>query len=267
VKIGCQPQATPLRHPLSAGHELPTARKNILLLSCEHGGREVPTAYATLFYGLDALLDSHRGWDPGALELGLQMAREFGVPLYAATTTRLLVELNRSLGHAQLFSAVTRPLSSGSRQEIIDRYYRPHRDAVEAEVARHVACGHRVLHIASHSFTPTLDGVARSADVAWLYDPRRAGEVAFSAAWMKALAQRAPALRLRRNYPYRGRGDGLTSLLRKRYPDAHYVGVELEVNQRFVAQGGAPWDGLREKLIGSLKTVGSPASPAGTKVR
>ena len=58
---------------------------------------------------------------------------------------------------------------------------------------------------------------------------------------MLALAQLAPELRLRRNYPYQGRGDGLTALLRKRHPDAAYVGIELEVNQRFVEQGGAPW--------------------------
>ncbi len=48
--------------------------------------------------------------------------------------------------------------------------------------------------------------------------------------------QLAPELRLRRNYPYQGRGDGLTASLRKHHPDAAYVGIELEVNQRFVEQ-------------------------------
>jgi predicted N-formylglutamate amidohydrolase len=208
-----------------------------------------------LFTGLDDLLDSHRGWDAGALELGLQMAKRFGVPLHAATTTRLLVDLNRSIGHSQLFSQVTCPLSPARRQEIVDQHYRPHRDAVEATVARHIASGHRVVHIASHSFTPTLGGVDRRADVAWLYDPRRPGEVAFALAWMLDFALRAPELRVRRNYPYRGRGDGLTSLLRKHYPDEAYVGIELEVNQRFVAHGGAPWEDLRAKIIDSLDQV------------
>jgi len=59
-------------------------------------------------------------------------------------------------------------------------------------------------------------------------------------------------LRLRRNYPYQGRGDGLTASLRKRYPDETYVGIELEVNQGLVERSGAPWDGLRTKLIDSL---------------
>lgn len=244
--------------------QLENARKNLIVISCEHGGREVPGAYATLFSDRESLLDSHRGWDPGALELGLQMANRFGVPLHAATTTRLLIDLNRSIGHRQLFSEVTRRLSPARRQEIIDQYYRPHRDAVEGAIARHIAAGHRVLHIASHSFTPTLHGVDRHADVAWLYDPRRPSEVAFTVAWMKDVAQRAPELRLRRNYPYRGWGDGLTALLRKRYPDEAYVGIELELNQCFVSRGGAPWVDLRAKLVDSLAQTFAHAAGSST---
>lgn len=232
-----------------------TARKYILVITCEHGGREVPAAWSALFSGFEALLDSHRGWDAGALELAQQMADRFAVPLHAATTTRLLVDLNRSVGHRQLFSEVTRALSAARRRDIVARHYRPYRDAVEAAVAGHIAAGQRVVHIASHSFTPTLNGVDRRADVAWLYDPSRRGESDFAKAWMMEFAQRAPAMGVRRNYPYQGRGDGLTSLLRKRYPDDAYVGIELEVNQRFVLAGGAPWDAVRTQVIDSLATT------------
>ncbi len=229
------------------------ARRNHLVFTCEHGGREVPRAYAALFSGRDSLLASHRGWDAGALELARELAAVYGAPLYAATTTRLLVDLNRSIGHRQLFSEVTRPLSPTHRLEIVDSYYRPHRQTVESQVARYIAQGHRAIHVASHSFTPMLDGVARQSDVAWLYDPRRPSEAAFAQAWRLALAKRAPGLRLRRNYPYQGRADGLTASLRRHHPDAAYVGIELEVNQRFVEQGGAAWDRLRTLLVDSLK--------------
>ena len=226
-----------------------------LVVSCEHGGNEVPPAYAALFAADAALLDSHRGWDPGALQLARQIAGAFGAPLYASTTTRLLIDLNRSQGHRQLFSEVTRGLTRAQRLAINAQHYRPHRDAVEGDIARRIAGGQRVIHVASHSFTPVLDGVVRQADVAWLYDPRRAAEAALSRFWMAACAQRAPGLRLRRNYPYQGRGDGLTALLRKAFADEVYVGIELEVNQRFVAQGGAPWDALRADLVESLAVV------------
>ena len=226
-----------------------------LIVTCEHGGHGVPRAYAALFAGHEATLDSHRGWDPGALPLARQLASALDAPLYASTTTRLLVDLNRSLGHRQLFSEFSRGLAPAERRQIIDRYYRPHRDIVEGEVAHRVARLEPVVHIASHSFTPVLAGVVRRADVAWLYDPRRAGEVSLSTRWMAAFAQVAPGLQLRRNDPYRGRGDGLASLLRKRYADAAYVGIELEVNQRFVAQGGKVWTALRVALVESLATA------------
>lgn len=226
-----------------------------LVITCEHGGHEVPAAYAPLFVGHEALLQTHRGWDPGALELARQMAQAFDAPLFAATTTRLLIDLNRSMGHRQLHSEATRNLALATRRDIATQYYRPHRDAVESEVARLIAAGRRVVHVASHSFTPELNGVVRRADVAWLYDPRRAGETALAAQWQSALRQRRPELKLRRNYPYEGKGDGLTSLLRKRHAPEQYVGIELEVNQRFVMEGGQAWTALRADIIEALADV------------
>lgn len=230
----------------------------ILVISCEHGGNEVPRAFAPLFRGHGALLDSHRGWDPGALELARDLARAFGVACFASTTTRLLVDLNRSIGHRGLFSEITRPLARAARQEIVAAHYRPYRDAIEHAVAQHVANGRAVLHVAAHSFTPVLDGTVRRADVAWLYDPRRPAECDLSRRWLAALAHRAPGLQLRRNHPYRGRSDGLAALLRRRFPDPAYAGIELEVNQAWVAQGGAPWRQLRADLVDALAEARPP---------
>ena len=226
-----------------------------LVISCEHGGRDVPPAYAALFRGHEALLDTHRGWDPGALDLAQQMADAFAVPLHAATTTRLLIDLNRSIGHRQLYSEFTRGLDRVRREAIVRDHYRPHRDAVETRIGQLIEAGCRVIHVASHSFTPSLNGVVRRADLAWLYDPRRPGEVRLAGQWLAAVAALAPGLALRRNYPYQGRGDGLTALLRTRHGDTDYVGIELEVNQRFVAAGGQPWQAVRTALIESLATV------------
>lgn len=236
-----------------------SARKNFLVISCEHAGNDVPPEYAALFEGREALLQTHRGWDPGALQLAREMAERFSAPLYWDTTTRLLIDLNLSIGLPRLFSEITRPLPRRERQAIVERYYRPHRGKVEGAIDALIASGRRVIHIASHSFTPVFDdGVVRRADVAWLYDPRRPGELAFSKAWMSAFDRRSPGLRLRRNYPYRGHSDGLTFCLRKRHAEEAYIGIELEVNQRFVAQGGPAWDALRASLVSSLvETVGA----------
>jgi predicted N-formylglutamate amidohydrolase len=230
-------------------------RSDVLLITCEHGGNKVPADYASFFVGQEALLESHRGWDPGALELAQEMASALDAPLFHATTTRLLVDLNRSVGHRQLHSEVKRPLGLPERKKIIACHYLPHRAAVESAIAERIASGARVIHIASHSFTPVLDGQVRRADIAWLYDPARLAEQDFSARWRAALNELQPGLILRRNYPYRGKGDGLTSLLRKRYTQDRYVGIELEVNQRFVMHGGLPWQQIKSSLIESLRTV------------
>src|SRR6187399_2672421 len=104
------------------------------------------------------------------------MAEVLAAPLFASTTTRLLIDLNRSIGHRQLFSEFSIGLNRAQREAVIQDHYRPHRDSVEGHVARLIAGGRPVIHIASHSFTPVLHGVARRADVAWLYDPKRGRE-------------------------------------------------------------------------------------------
>jgi predicted N-formylglutamate amidohydrolase len=219
----------------------------------------VPAEFRHLFEGRHELLQTHRGWDPGALTLAQEMADAFDAPLFFTETTRLLIDVNRSLRTPDLHSEVTRPLPIVERREIVRRYWQPHRERVEEWVRRGVAAGHAVVHIASHSFTPELKGHVRTADVGFLYDPRRPGEVDFSNRWFGALKARRGDLRLRRNYPYLGRSDGLTFRLRREHPPERYVGIELEVNQRFVERGGPPWPGIRASLIDSLREALGPA--------
>ena len=79
--------------------------------------------------------------------------------------------------------------------------------------------------------------------------------VELCARWKASLAAFAPGLRVRRNYPYAGKGDGLTSHLRLRFPSNAYVGIELEINQRIVLVAGPRWTALRRLLIESLRAA------------
>jgi predicted N-formylglutamate amidohydrolase len=112
-----------------------------------------------------------------------------------------------------------------------------------------------VIHISSHSFTAELDGAVRGADVGLLYHPGRRGEAELCARWKETLAALAPQFRVRRNYPYAGKGDGLTSHLRLRFAQCDYVGIELEVNQGIVIAAGRRWTALRRMLIDTLRTA------------
>ena len=183
------------------------------------------------------------------------LAGALGAPLVSSTTSRLLIDLNRSIGHPQVFSAATRGAPARLRAKIIEQHYRPYRAQVERLVGQLVARRRRVIHISSHSFTPELYGEVRRADVGLLYHPGRPGEVELCARWQAALAASAPGLRVRRNYPYAGKGDGLTSHLRLRYPPGNYVGIELEVNQGIVLAAGRRWTALRGVLIDTLRAA------------
>ena len=226
-----------------------------LFITCEHAGNVVPAKYQPLFADHRHLLPTHRGWDPGALLLAREMAARFSAPLHYEETTRLLVDLNRSVGTPDLHSEATRHLSLAERREILAAYYHPHRRTVDAAVAKLVATGDRIVHIASHSFTPELHGHVRSADIGLLYDPSRPGEVAFASRWLDALKKKDPSLRLRRNYPYLGRSDGVAQALRRQHPPGAYVGIELEVNQRYVEAGGPGWPKLRLTLVETLASA------------
>ncbi len=219
-----------------------------VIVTCEHGGNGVPREYATLFAPHQALLQTHRGWDPGSLELGRAFAQAFQAPLVASTTTRLLVELNRSPHHRSLYSSITRSLSRQERERILDRWYRPHRQRVVDEISTALTHSGAVIHLAMHTFTPVLDGKARATDIGLLFDPARRLERAFCTRWQGLLRQAMPDLVIHRNQPYRGISDGLQTALRQRWPASRYAGMELEVNQRLAT--GPPRD--RRPLIHAL---------------
>ena len=224
-----------------------------LVITCEHAGNIVPERYRPLFVGHEHLLPTHRGWDPGALLLAREMAERFHAPLYYDETTRLLADLNRSVGNPELHSEATRHLPLRERRELLDDALPPASNVGSTpRWPSAVASGDRVVHIASHSFTPELNGHVRTADIGMLYDPGRPGEVAFATAWLDALGRADPSLRLRRNYPYIGKSDGVTQVMRRRYPPERYVGIELEVNQRYVEAGGPEWPKIRRTLVETL---------------
>ncbi len=236
-----------------------------VVLSCEHATRRVPAAYRAAFRSARAqrLLQSHRGWDPGSAPVARALARRLPAPLLEAEVSRLLVECNRSPSHPALFSELSGRLPAEQKARLLARYYHPHRDRVESAVRAALALG-RVLHLGVHSFTDRLGGERRAADVGLLYDPARPLERALGACWAKELAARLPALRIRRNYPYRGNADGLTTSFRRSMPRG-YLGFELELRQGLLQRlSGAERGWLTEQLAESLVEAAFrlPPSPA-----
>lgn len=203
----------------------------ILILTCEHGGNEIPENYKYLFQNATEILQSHRAYDPGALDV-FNYLKDLAGFSKSSTTSRLLIELNRSLHHHKLFSEFTKPLKEDEKQNLIASYYLPYRHLIESEISKHINKNELVLHLSIHSFTPRLNLMERRCDVGLLYDSQRHLEKQFAEHLKTAIKNEHPKLNVRFNYPYLGKADGLTTYLRQIYLEK-YLGIEIEINQKF----------------------------------
>jgi len=203
-----------------------------ILLTCEHAGNQVPEAYRKWFAGHERVLQSHRGYDKGALQIAGYFKKLFSAPLRHCDVTRLLVDTNRSLGHRDLFSSFAHQASDWEKQEILGKYYHPFREATLQDIEKKLAEGRSVCHLSIHTFTPVRKGQVRRAAIGLLYDPGRPWERSICNIWKSRLQCRLPQMVTRSNYPYKGVADGHTTALRKRFDPSRYVGIELEVNQK-----------------------------------
>ncbi|MGE0709848.1 MAG: N-formylglutamate amidohydrolase [Planctomycetota bacterium] len=210
----------------------PAPGRVALLLTAEHASRAVPPGVEL---GVDeAALASHRGWDPGSLVVGQDVAERLGEPLLAGRWTRLWVDLNRREENPEVIPTASfsvavpgnRDLPPAAREARLAAH-RAHRAEARARLDAALARAARCLHLAFHSFTPELPG--RELEVGVLFDPDRAWEAERAEALLAAL--RARGWDARANQPYLGVDDGLTTWLRERYPAARYAGIELEANQ------------------------------------
>jgi predicted N-formylglutamate amidohydrolase len=217
----------------------PLAIQGRALVSCEHASKAIPTSYRQL--GLSrAQLDLHIAWDPGAAIIARIVARRLESPCHLGRWSRLLVDLNRSLGHAKLMApdsfGIRIPgnatISPAEYERRLRLYYFPYRDPAVEDVLRIVRKNGACLHLSIHSFTPRVGRTVRNTDVGLLYDPAHAGEAAFA----RRLRSRIEAhgLRVRMNYPYRGTTDGFTTALRSRLSSRRYAALEIETNQALV---------------------------------
>lgn len=225
------------------------------IITCEHGGNDVPAPYEFLFKGEEKILRSHRGYDVGALDVAQYLASGLDATFYFSTATRLLIDLNRSPRHRSLFSEFSRPLSQNAKEKIIEQLYKPYRSQVESDIERQTTSGKPVLHVSVHSFTPEYDGTIRTADIGLLYDPGRSKERQLCISWQKTMRELSNDITVRRNYPYLGKSDGLTTFLRKRFPKDKYIGIELEINQKLFTAPRPPHNPVKDVIIKSLATI------------
>ena len=211
------------------------ARKNMkFVLSCEHGGNEIPAEFQFLFNGNESMLNSHRGYDLGALDV-FRFLKPLADFSEFQTVSHLLIEMNRSLHHRNLFSEFSKTLASREKEYLLKTYYFPYREKIEQKIQEFIQNKEEVFHLSIHSFTPKLNEETRNADIGLLYDPGRISEKAICKTLKTQLKKELPRFKIRLNSPYLGISDGFTTSLRKRFSEK-YMGVELEINQKHSAK-------------------------------
>ncbi len=202
-----------------------------LFLSCEHGGNRVPENYKFLFVNASQLLETHRGYDKGAIELynSLKLTGfDFAI---SNEITRLLVDFNRSLHRRSLFSEFSGVLRKDEKLTILNKYYLPYRNLFRENAIKMAESGEFVFHISVHAFTPVLNGIERNADIGILYNPSHGIEKSLATKWKKELKFIFPDFKIRYNYPYLGKTDGHVAPLRKLL-GKNYAGIEFELNSK-----------------------------------
>lgn len=227
-----------------------------VLITAEHASNAIPSRWAGLFERDPGALKTHRAWDPGSVLLARALAEALGATLMVGRWSRLLVDLNRSEHHPRRFSEFTKGLSDAEREELTRAIWRPHWKAY-ADFVR--GAPGRVVHLACHSFTPVLEGRARTTDIGVLHDPSRPDEDAFCKQLQKAVRRQAQDLAVHRNRPYKGTSDGIGAWHRRVFDDSKLITLEIELNQRFAegAEAVRVRDAIVRAAVGSLQSFES----------
>ncbi|QEG41589.1 N-formylglutamate amidohydrolase [Roseimaritima ulvae] len=204
-----------------------------LLITCENGGNKLPPFVIDAFRSAAAIRDlaSPLGFDPGAKAAALDLAERTKAPMVSCPYSRLAIDVNRSPHHRHLFSPHTKKLSPEIREALVRHVYEPYRRQVHAAIDKLLQSHAYVIHIAVRSFPLQGKTGPRRTDVGLIYDPCREDEREFCLDWYEELYYEAPWIRVRRNYPVRGRHDSLVKSLRDTYSPHEYLGIEIHLNQ------------------------------------
>jgi predicted N-formylglutamate amidohydrolase len=148
-----------------------------IMLVCDHAGCRFPKSLGDM--GLDPFARRcHLAIDIGAGSLTESLASSLGITAVLAQYSRLIVDLNRQLMDPGAFLEYgdgilvpgNRNLHQADKDRRADAIYWPYHHAVDEQIKRLKAVGPPPAFISVHSFTPVLNGEARSWQVGILWD-------------------------------------------------------------------------------------------------
>lgn len=237
-----------------------------IFLTCEHASNRIPKNFQTLFdphrrvrgpWGkkkIKEVLNDHWGLDLGAIDVATYLEKRLNVPLFTYPISRLFLEGNRYL-QKSLFSVLTSSLPPEEKEGLIETYWLPHVERIQNMIQGMIQRNRSALHLGIHSFTPERNGVVRCCDIGILFNPKRPMEKQFAHRLQSELQSRLPNFRIRRNYPYAGYSEGLSLLFGKRFPDPHYLGIEIEINNKHIRKPTKEGEKIKAALLLAIQNL------------
>lgn len=230
-----------------------------VLLLCDHASNHVP---GDIDLGIDpALLDRHIAIDIGAAPLTRALASALDVPAILATVSRLVIDLNREVGHGGLIPERSDGHTIFGNVDLdpaerIARFHRPYHATIEAEIDR----WRPMLIVAVHSFTPALEtgGGDRPWQVGILSNrDRRAADIA-------VLLLADQGFTVGDNQPYSGQV--LNATLNRHAEARGIASLSLEIRNDQIGDdaGVARWAEILAPVIASLRNRLASEGPFAT---
>ncbi len=161
------------------------------LLIGDHAGNSVPSALGSL--GLsESEMTRHIAWDIGIAGLGERLSVALDAVFVSQSYSRLVIDCNRHPEAADAIPAFSdgttvpanHDLAAADRRARLGAIHAPYHDAITAELARRDAAALETILVSLHSFTPTMQGIARPWQIGVLYSD---GQVTFALSMLRLL--------------------------------------------------------------------------------
>lgn len=202
-----------------------------IILTCEHANNNVPSKLKSHTQIPSSILNSHRGYDVGALNLAKALKKLLQAELYFTEISRLVIDTNRRLNN-KAFSPYTSHLPEDVKKTIIIPYNQ-YRETVGATVAQSCKKKQFTFVLSIHSFTPTFKGKKRQTDIGLLYRTDIAKEAFFASALKQSLTNLPYKVHF--NRPYRGYTDCLLNDIADRHLNDKFItSLFLEFNSKLI---------------------------------
>lgn len=151
--------------------------KSLFVITCDHASFTIPEQLGNLGVSSE-ILNSHIGWDIGALSVSKALSDYLDAPLLYTNFSRLVIDCNRPPGISESIPTKihevdipgNKELSLQERKNRINMIFYPYHKAISSILEAKIKKRKEVFFLAIHSFTPQLKGKYRPWPIGITYE-------------------------------------------------------------------------------------------------